>query len=121
MRTKTAAILTLGFMVSLAAGCASIESTWKDITGSSVEKTFNVPIARVKPAFVSTLNQMGMPIAAIEVRGKSEVVKAKRGEKSVEIEIERLGASSTRVRVNGSDEATAGQVMRDTEKRLTAG
>jgi hypothetical protein len=111
----------LAFALALAAGCSSIESTWKDITGSSVERTFNVPIARVKPAFVSTLNQMGMPIAAIEVRGKSEVVKARRGEKSVEVEIERLGASSTRVRVNGSDEATAGQVMRDTEKRLTAG
>ena len=107
--------------IALAAGCSSIEGTWKDITGSSVEKTFNVPIARVKPAFVSTLNQMGMPIAAIEVRGKSEVVKAKRGERSVEVEIERLGASSTRVRVNGSDDATAGQVMRDTEKRLAAG
>jgi hypothetical protein len=113
--------LALGLVVSLAAGCSTLESTWKDLTGSGVEKTFNVPIARVKPAFVSTLNQMGMPIAAIEVRGKSEVVKARKGEKSVEVEIERLGASSTRVRVNGSDDATAGQVMRDTEKRLTAG
>jgi hypothetical protein len=113
--------LALGLVVCLAAGCSTLESTWKDLTGSSVEKTFNVPIARVKPAFVSTLNQMGMPIAAIEVRGKSEVVKAKRGERSVEVEIERLGASSTRVRVNGSDDTTAGQVMRDTEKRLTAG
>ncbi|MFY9317815.1 MAG: hypothetical protein WAO95_19925 [Burkholderiales bacterium] len=108
-------------LLAIAAGCTTIESTWKSLTGSSVERTFNVPIARVKPAFVSTLNQMGMPIAAIEVRGKSEVVKAKRGEKSVEVEIERLSASSTRVRVNGSDDAIAGQVMRDTEKCLGAG
>lgn len=112
---------SLAFPLLLAAGCASIESVWQSVTGASVEKTFNVPIARVKPAFVSTLNQMGMPIAAIEVRGKSEVVKAKRGEKSVEVEIERLSASSTRVRVSGSDDATTGQVMRDTEKRLGAG
>ena len=116
-------LLSLTFVLSLAflPGCASIESAWKSVTSASVEKTFNMPIARVKPAFVSTLNQMGLPIAAIEVRGKSEVVKAKRGERSVEVEIERLSASSTRVRVNGSDDATAGRVMRDTEKRLGAG
>lgn len=108
------------FTLALLPGCTSIESAWKNLTGSSVEKTFNVPIARVKPAFVSTLNQMGMPIAAIEVRGKSEVVKARKADRSVEVEIERLGASSTRVRVTGSDDATAGQVMRDTERRLSA-
>jgi len=114
-------LLGLAFCLNLVAGCASIESAWQSVTGASVEKTFNVPIARVKPAFVSTLNQMGMPIAAIEVRGKSEVVKAKKADKRVEVEIERLGASSTRVRVSGSDDATTGQVMRDTEKRLGAG
>lgn len=120
MRTRTA-ILALGLVLGLTSGCSTIQSTWKEMTGSSVEKTFNVPIARVKPAFVTTLNQMGMPIAAIEVRGKSEVVKAKKADKSVEVEIERLTASSTRVRVSGSDDATTGQVMRDTEKRLSTG
>ena len=114
-------LLSLVVSLNFVAGCASIESAWKSVTGASVEKTFNVPIARVKPAFVSTLNQMGLPIAAIEVRGKSEVVKAKRGERSVEVEIERLSASSTRVRDHGSDDATANQVMRDTERRLSAG
>lgn len=107
--------------LSVLSGCASIESAWQSVSGASVEKTFKVPIARVKPAFVSTLNQMGMPIASIEVRGKSEVVRAKKANTSVEVEIERLGASSTRVRVTGSDEATASQVMRDSERRLAAG
>ena len=119
MKTRTA-FFALALVLGLGSGCSTIESTWKSMTGSSVEKTFNAPIARVKPAFVSTLNQMGMPIAAIEVRGKNEVVKAKKADRSVEIEFERLTASTTRVRVNGSDEATAGQVMRDTEKRLSA-
>lgn len=102
----------------LAAGCTSIESAWKNATGTGVEKTFNAPIARVKPAFISTLNQMGMPISALEVRGKNEVVRARRADRSAEIEFERLGASSTRVRVSGSDEA---QIMREAEKRLRAG
>jgi hypothetical protein len=105
-------------VLALAAGCTSIESAWKSAASAGVEKTFNAPIARVKPAFVATLNQMGMPIAALEVRGKNEVVKARRAGRSAEIEFERLGASSTRVRVNGSDEA---QIMREAEKRLRAG
>ena len=63
---------------------------------------------------------MGMPISAIEMRGGNEVLKARKADKSVEIEFERLSATSTRVRVTGSDE-TAGQVMRETEKRLPAG
>jgi hypothetical protein len=46
------------------------------------------------------------------------VIKARKADKSVEIEFERLSASSTRVRVQGSDE---GQIMRETERRLTAG
>ncbi len=109
-------VLTL----ALLPGCASIESAWKSATGASVEKTFNAPVARVKPAVISTLSQMGLPIAAMEVHGKSEVVKARKADKSVAVEIERLNASSTRVRVSGSDEAIAGQVMRETERRLSA-
>lgn len=115
---KTTTALALGLLLAIVSGCSSIQSTWQGITGSSVERTFSVPIAQVKPAFVSTLNQMGMPIAAIEVRGKNEVVKAKRANRSVEVEFERLGASSTRVRVVGSDDSTANQVMNETEKRL---
>jgi hypothetical protein len=99
-------------------GCASIEGTWQRATSTGVVRTFNMPVARVKPAFVSTLNQMGMPISALEVRGKNEVVKARRADRSAEIEFERLGSSSTRVRVSGSDEA---QIMREAEKRLRAG
>ena len=117
MRTIASLAMSLAFVC----GCSTIEDTWKGMTGASVERTFNQPIARVKPAFVSTLSQMGLPIAAIEVRGKSEVVKAKKADRSVEVEIERLGASSTRVRVSGSDDATAGQVMRETERRLASG
>ena len=105
----------------LLAGCAAVQDTWQNVTGAAVERTFNVPIARVKPAFVSTLSQMGLQISAVETNGKFEVVKARKGDRSVAIQFERLDASSTRVRVSGSDGATADQVMRETEKRLAAG
>ena len=46
--------------------------------GPSTDLTFNAPIARVKPAFVSTLASMGMMITSIEVRGGREVMKARK-------------------------------------------
>jgi len=113
--------VVLGIAFAILSGCTTIENTWKGLAGASVERTFSAPVARVKPAFISTLSQMGMPIAAMELRGKSEVVKARKADKSVEVEIERLGANSTRVRVTGSDDATANQVMKETEKHLPAG
>ena len=111
---KTALIFAFSLVLSLVAGCASFAPGFP---GSGLTRTFEAPIARVKPAFVSTLAQMGLPVSAIETRGGNEVLKARKADKSVEIEFERLGATSTRVRVTGSSEA-AGQVMREAEKRL---
>ena len=105
---------------SLIAGCASFGGTAPHFLAGGASRTFEVPIARVKPAFVSTLSQMGMTISAIEKRGGNEVVKARKTDRSVEIEFERLGPASTRVRVTGSSDA-ASRVMRETEKRLGAG
>jgi hypothetical protein len=114
---KTTLIVAFSLVLSLVAGCASFAP---DFPGSGLTRTFEAPIARVKPAFVSTLAQLGLPVSAIETRGGNEVLKARKADKSVEIEFERLSATSTRVRVTGSSE-TAGQVMRETEKRLAAG
>jgi len=111
---KTALIFAFSLILSLVAGCASFAPGFP---GSGLTKTFEAPITRVKPAFVSTLAQLGLPISAIETRGGNEVLKAGKADKSVEIEFERLSATSTRVRVTGSSEA-AGHVMRETEKRL---
>ena len=113
---RTAWILAL----FLAAGCASIESTWKSVTDANLERTFYAPVARVKPAFVATLAQMGMPISAIETLRGNETIKSRKDDKSVAIEIERVSSNATRVRVTGSSDA-AHQIMRETEKRLGAG
>ena len=107
----------LPLLLALAAGCASDGGFTLPGSLGGVTRTFSVPVARVKPAFVTTLTQMGMPISAVEVRGRNEVIKSKKADKSVEIEIERLGAASTRVRVSGSDQA---RIMSETEKRLSA-
>jgi hypothetical protein len=112
---RTVLIIASSLVFCFLAGCESVPAGFP---GSGRTKTFELPIARVKPAFVATLTQRGMPISAIEVRGKSEVIKSKKADKSVEIEFERLTATSTRVNVSGSDNA---QIMRETEKRLSGG
>lgn len=115
---KIGLVLALG--LSLVAGCAGVDDALRRISGTGVERTFEAPIARVKPAFVTTLSQMGMQISAIEMRGRNEMLRARKGDRSADIELERLNASSTRVRITGSSE-TAGQIMRETERRLAAG
>jgi len=100
--------------MAVAAGCASFSGF------SPGSRQFDAPIARVRPAFVATLAQMGMPITAIENRGAGEVLKSRKSGQSVEIELERLSATSTRVRVNGTGELPA-QIMRETEKRIGGG
>jgi hypothetical protein len=112
--------IALGLLFVLAAGCSTTGGGFSlpGSLGGGVSKTFNLPVARVKPAFLGTVVQMGMSVAAVEMRGKNEVLKARRSDKSVEIEFERLSATSTRVRVSGSDQA---RIMSETEKRLAAG
>jgi hypothetical protein len=114
---KTALFFALSLVLSFVAGCTSFAPGFP---GSGLTRTFEAPIARVKPAFVSTLAQIGLPVSAIETRGGNEVLKARKADKSVEIEFERVNAAATRVRITGSGE-TAGQVMREAERRLAAG
>lgn len=115
---KTALIFAFSLILSLVAGCASFAPGFP---GSGLTRTFEAPITRVKPAFVTTLSQMGMQISAIELRGKNEVLRARKGDRSADIELERQNANSTRVHAKASDDATASQIMRETEKRLGAG
>ncbi len=113
---KYALVLAL----SLLASCGSFDGV-RPFVGSGTSRTFDAPISRVKPAFVSTLAQMGMTISAIETHGKREVLKARKGSSRVELEMERLGANSTRVRVDAGDDAAAGRIIRQAEKVLASG
>jgi hypothetical protein len=115
---RTALVFAFSLVLSFVAGCTSFAPGFP---GSGLTRTFEAPIARVKPAFVTTLSQMGMQISAIEMRGKNEMLRARKGDRSAVIELERLNVNSTRVHVKGSDDTTASQIMRETEKRLAAG
>ena len=103
------------------AGCASVGGT----TPST--KQFDAPMSRVKPAFISTLAGMGMAISALEVRGKREILKARRGGSEVEVELEALNGTTTRASVGARsggllyDEEAAFRILRQAEKRLAGG
>lgn len=81
------------------AGCSSLDGQRPFGGTSGASRTFNAPIAKVKPAVVSTVAQMGMAMSSIETRGGNEILKARKSGSSVEVEFERLGPSSTRIRV----------------------
>jgi hypothetical protein len=104
--------------LTLAAGCASIGGT----TPSS--RQFEAPMARVKPAFISTLASLGMMVSSLEVRGGHEIIKARKAGSEVEIDLEPVGRTATRAQVAARsggllyDEATASKIIRQAEKIL---
>jgi len=115
----------LVFVLCLIAGCASLDGTGPSSGTTGAVRTFNAPIGRVKPAVVSTIAQMGMSISAIETRGGREILKARKAGSSVEVEFERLGPASTRMRVvmnagPSYDAAGTSRFIQQTEKALAA-
>ena len=116
MRFAWAAVLTL------LAGCASIGGT------APSTRQFDAPMARVKPAFISTLSGMGMMISSLEVRaGGREVLKARRGSSEVEVELEPISRTTTRANVSARsggllyDDEAAARILRQAEKHLAGG
>ena len=119
-----APIRALALASTLVAGCGV---TLDSITPRGVDpasRTFEAPIARVKPAFVSTLASMGMSISAIDVRGAREIIKARNASSQVEIELESVNRSATRARVAARgggllyDDDMAVKIIRQAERVL---
>jgi len=104
--------------LALAAGCASIGGT------SPSTRQFEAPMARVKPAFVSTLASMGMMISSLDARGGHEIIKARKAGSEVEIDLEPVGRTATRARIAAKsggllyDEAAASRIIRQVERIL---
>ncbi len=105
-------------LVATLAACASIGGT------TPTTRQFEAPMARVKPAFISTLSGMGMMISSLEVRGTREVLKARRGGSEVEIELEAVSRTATRAQVGARsggllyDDEAAARILRQAEKHL---
>lgn len=94
--TKTFLRCAFALFVLALSGCATVERALPQ------SRTYAAPIARVKPAMVSTLAGMGLRMTALEARGGREILKARKPGAEVEIELESVNRTSTKARVSAS-------------------
>jgi hypothetical protein len=88
-----------------------------------VYKTFTTPQAQVKRATLGALHRMQVKVVEAKRDGSTERLKAKAGDRDIEIELEALTPATTRMVVTAKkdggilrDGATATEVILQTEK-----
>jgi hypothetical protein len=87
-------------------------------------RTFTAPEQRVKAAALASLKRMGGTVDSTEPAETGSLIKASMAERKIEIEIEPLSESATRVRAVAKrgwfvhDTATATEIITQTEKAL---
>jgi len=119
----------------LLAGCEPFSITAMGVGGSAGVahalgginyRTFTAPSAQVRGASLVALQRMGIKVTGTEKGSNgSEIVRATATDREIEITLEPLSASSTRMKViarNGRiffDSATASEIIQQTERQLT--
>jgi hypothetical protein len=130
-------ILRLACLVPVlvaASGCASIGVTLAGLgagvgmnhyTNNVTSRTFTEPLTDVRQAVHAALKRMAIPVETTAENGAATVITARAGSREIEIELEPITASTTRMqsiaRRDGSfflDSATAGEIIAQTEKLL---
>lgn len=93
--------------------------------GGIVYKTFTEPQPRVKSATLAALKRMQIKVDSVEKIDNGEVIKAKAADRNIEIELEALTPTATRIRAvarkDGGilvDSATAVEIIGQTERML---
>ena len=88
-----------------------------------VYKTFAAPQAKVETATRGALNRMQIKVVEAKRDGSTRTIKAKAGDRDIEVELEALTPSTTRMTVTAKkdggilrDGATATEVILQTEK-----
>jgi hypothetical protein len=130
-----AAALVLSAMLSQ--GCAAVGLTFlgvgAGITGgtgvsytldSIAYKTFTAPEEGLRTATLRTLKRMDMPVQEDEPTQSGRTITAAAGDRTVQIELDRLTRTTSRMRVNVKqgwffrDRATAAEIIVQTERTL---
>jgi hypothetical protein len=94
------------------------------ILDSIVYKTFNVPEPGLRAATLKTLKQMAMEVKEKQVTESGTKIVAAAGDRTVEIEVDRLTGRTSRLRVYVKqgwfwrDRATATEIIVQTERTL---
>ncbi len=134
-RWVAAAALVLSVMLSQ--GCAAVGLTFlgvgAGITGgtgvsytldSIAYKTFTAPEEGLRAATLRTLKRMDMPVQEDEPTESGRKITAAAGDRTVQIELDRLTRATSRMRVNVKqgwffrDRATAAEIILQTERSL---
>src|SRR5258706_4319538 len=128
--------IAIGLFLALSAfalhGCVAVGLTALGVgmaTGVShtlsgmVYKTFTTPQAQVKRATLGALHRMQVKVVDMKRSGSTETIRAKAGDRDIEIDLEALTPATTRMTVTAKkdggilrDGATATEVILQTEK-----
>ena len=131
---KTIAKILLAFLSLYLAGCVPVAVTAAGVgmagglshtLGGMVYKTFTTPQASVKKATYGALNRMQIKVVEAKRNGTTEMITAKAADREIEIELEALTPSTTRMLVVAKkdsgilrDSATATEIILQTEKMV---
>jgi len=131
---RTILKIALAFLGLHLAGCVPVAVTAAGVgmaTGLShtlsgmVYKTFTTPQANVKKATYGALNRMQIRVVDAKRNGSTELITAKAADREIEIELEALTPSTTRMLVVAKkdsgilrDSATATEIILQTEKMV---
>ncbi|MFZ2652161.1 MAG: DUF3568 family protein [Burkholderiaceae bacterium] len=118
-----AATLLLGGCQAIAITAAGIgASTGLTHTANSISsRTFTASEEQVKQATLIALGKMGMKLKSSEKNEAIEIIRASVGDRSVEVEVETLNESTTRISTSAQrglfsyDGATAREIVAQTE------
>jgi hypothetical protein len=127
--------LAAGILISSAflCACEPLSLTALGIGGSAAvnhkmsstpTRTFTAPLVKVKAASIGAMKRMGIQLGEITKTENGELITARVGKREIQVELESLSASTTRMRVlarDGSlfyDGATASEIIAQTEKVL---
>ncbi len=87
-------------------------------------RTFTVPMPKVKGATMTALNKMGIKVVSTSRVESTEVIKASATDREIEVELEPLTSSATRMRTVAKkgglfyDSATSTEIILQTERVL---
>ncbi|HEX9179677.1 MAG TPA: DUF3568 family protein [Burkholderiales bacterium] len=91
--------------------------------GGMTYRTFTVPLPRVKSATMAALGRMRIKVAGASKIDNGEVIKATATDRDIEIELEALSPTTTRMRTVAKkgllyDSATSTEIILQTERIL---
>jgi len=130
---RAAAAASLLAAAGLLAGCEPLSLAALGIGGSAavnykvnntLYRTFTVPLSKVRIASLGALKGMGIKAESTTRMENGELITARAGKREIEVELESLTPSTTRMKVVAReggvfyDGATASEIIAQTGKRL---